>query len=141
MNKLVVTLTAGVFALSLLAIHAPASPEEHGRPSRLIVNDTILHLTQGVPSNVEQHGAADTEETRHPIGSNDGAASIGHTVTFHQMLSRGRDTGGVGYLPTWNRRGGDTVMAVRFPPTLNRNGVGAGSIDGLRAASKAPLGV
>ena len=54
MNKLVVTLTAGVLALSLPAIHAPAWPEEHGRPSRLIVNDTILHLTQGVPSDVEQ---------------------------------------------------------------------------------------
>lgn len=54
MNKLVVTCTTGAFALSLVGAHAPARSEEHGPPSRLIVNDTILQLTGAVPSDVEQ---------------------------------------------------------------------------------------
>src|SRR5262245_27116859 len=92
---------------------------------------------------LNNNGAADTEETRRPIGSNDGAGSTaethhqtlskggaGATATSHPMLSSGGDAGGAGCRPTWNRRGGSTVMAARFPPSLKSNGVGAASAEG-----------
>src|SRR5262245_9312879 len=88
------------------------------------------------------NGAAATEETRRPIMSNAGAGSMaethhqtlskggtGDTATSHPMLSRGGDAGGVGCRPTWNRRGGGTVMAARFPPSLNSNGVRVASAE------------
>src|SRR5262245_21265045 len=79
------------------------------------------------PPMSDNNGAADTEETRHPIGSNGRAAGPG--TGDGATLSRGGDAGG-GCLPTWNSNGGGTVDAVPFPPTLNSNGVEVGSADG-----------